>query len=183
MPTAAEERAAATPRPLVPTGDGGEAEAVGRAYFEAVGARDLDAMTALWEPGAIDEIHGLASMRAPEEIHEWFSNTFRAVPDFGMEILDLIASGEKVAVHWHMTGTFSGDARFEGAIATGEKIDISGCDVLTVRNGRIVRNDAYMNGMQMARQLGVFPPQGSGQERAMIGAVNAKTRLTRRFGR
>jgi steroid delta-isomerase-like uncharacterized protein len=183
MPTAAEERAAGAPRPPAATGDGGEAAAVGRAYFEAVGARDVEAMTALWEPGAMDEIHGLASMRAPEEIREWFSNAFRAVPDFRMEILDLIASGEKVAVRWHMTGSFTGDARFEGAIATGESIDITGCDVLTVRNGRIVHNDAYMNGMQMARQLGVFPPQGSGQERAMIGAVNAKTRLTRRLGR
>ena len=157
--------------------------AIGRAYFEAVGARDLDAMTALWEPGAMDEIHGLVSMRAPDDIREWFANTFRAVPDFRMEILDLIADGEKVAVRWHMTGTFSGEARFEGAIATGEAIDITGCDVLTVRDGKIVHNDAYMNGMQMARQLGVFPPQGSGQERAMIGAVNAKTRLARRFGR
>jgi steroid delta-isomerase-like uncharacterized protein len=160
-----------------------DAAAVGKAYFEAVGARDLDAMTALWEPGAMDEIHGLASMRAPEGIREWFANTFRAVPDFQMEILDLVATGEKVAVRWHMTGTFSGDARFEGAIATGERIDISGCDVLTVRDGKIVHNDAYMNGMQMARQLGVFPPQGSGQERAMIGAANLKTRLARRFGR
>ena len=140
-------------------------------------------MTALWEPGAMDEIHGLASMRAPEGIREWFANTFRAVPDFRMEVLDLIASDDKVAVRWHMTGTFTGDARFEGAIATGEKIDITGCDVLTVRDGRIVHNDAYMNGMQMARQLGVFPPQGSGQERAMIGAANAKTRLARRFSR
>ena len=82
-----------------------------------------------------------------------------------------------------MTGTFSGDAKFEGAIGTGAEIDITGCDVLTVRDGKIVHNDAYMNGMQMARQLGVFPPQGSGQERAMIGAANLKTRLARRFGR
>jgi hypothetical protein len=82
-----------------------------------------------------------------------------------------------------MTGTFSGEARFEGAIATGAKIDITGCDVLTVRDGKIVHNDAYMNGMQMARQLGVFPPQGSGQEKAMIGAANLKTRIARKLGR
>ena len=182
MPTLREEQAM--------SGGGGapaagpaDAASIGRAYFEAVGARDLDAMTALWETGAMDEIHGLASIRAPEGIREWFSNTFRAVPDFQMEILDLIASGEKVAVRWHMTGTFSGDTRFEGAIATGEKIDITGCDVLTVRDGRIVHNDAYMNGMQMARQLGVFPPPGSGQERAMIGAVNLRTRLARKLRR
>jgi steroid delta-isomerase-like uncharacterized protein len=159
-----------------------DAAAIGKAYFDAVAAKDLDAMTALWEPGMTDEIHGLVSMRAPDGIREWFSNTFRAVPDFKMEVVDLIAGGEKVAVRWHMTGTFSGDAKFEGAIATGAKIDITGCDVLTVRDGKIVHNDAYMNGMQMARQLGVFPPQGSGQERAMIGGANMKTRLARLLG-
>jgi steroid delta-isomerase-like uncharacterized protein len=160
-----------------------DAAAVGRTYFDAVAAKDVDAMAACWEPGCIDELHGLASLRAPEGVRDWFANTFRAVPDFQMEVVDLIAGGDKVAVRWHLTGTFSGNAKFEGAIATGEKIDITGCDVLTVRDGKIVHNDAYMNGMQMARQLGVFPPQGSGQERAMIGAVNVKTRLARRFGR
>ena len=160
-----------------------DAATVGRGYFDAVAARDVEAMAAFWEPGCIDELHGLASLRAPEGIREWFANTFRAVPDFQMKVIDLIGGDDKVAVRWHMTGTFSGDARFEGAIATGEKIDITGCDVLTVRDGKIVHNDAYLNGMQMARQLGVFPPQGSGQERAMIGAVNAKTRLARRLGR
>ena len=79
-----------------------------------------------------------------------------------MEVLDLVATGDKVVVRWHLTGTFSGDARFEGAIATGESIDITGCDVLTVRDGKIVHNDAYMNGMQMARQLGVLPAAGVG---------------------
>ena len=160
-----------------------ETAAIGKAYFDAVAARDVDAMAACWEPGSIDELHGLASLQAPEGVEEWFSNTFRAVPDFRMEVVDLLATGEKVAVRWHLTGTFSGDAKFEGAIATGAKIDITGCDVLTVRDGKIVHNDAYMNGMQMARQLGVFPPQGSGQERAMIGAANLKTRLARKLGR
>ena len=175
MPTAAEEKAGA---------EGvGDAAAIGKAYFDAVAARDVDAMTAFWEPGGTDELHGLASLRAPEGIRDWFANTFRAVPDFRMEVVDLVSTGEKVAVRWHMTGTFTGDARFEGAIATGAKIDITGCDMLTVRDGKIVHNDAYMNGMQMARQLGVFPPQGSGQERAMIGAVNVKTRLARLFRR
>jgi steroid delta-isomerase-like uncharacterized protein len=160
-----------------------DAAEVGRAYFQAVADRDVDAMAACWEPGCIDELHGVASLRAPEGVREWFANTFRAVPDFQMRVIDLIASGDKVAVRWHMTGTFSGDAKFEGAIATGEKIDITGCDVLTIRDGKITHNDAYMNGMQLARQLGIFPPQGSGQERAMIGAVNARTRLARRLGR
>jgi steroid delta-isomerase-like uncharacterized protein len=160
-----------------------DAAAIGRAYFEAVAARDPAAMAACWEPGSRDILHGVADMRAPEEVEKWFANTFRAVPDFNMEVLDLIADGDRVAVRWHMTGTFSGEAKFEGAIATGERLDITGCDVLTVRDGKIVHNDAYMNGMQLARQLGLLPSQGSGQERAMLAAVNLRTRLARRLKR
>jgi len=52
-----------------------------------------------------------------------------------------------------------------------------------VREGKIVHNDAYLNGMQMARQLGMLPPQGSGQEKALIGATNLKTRLRGLLGR
>jgi steroid delta-isomerase-like uncharacterized protein len=175
MPTAAEENANAV--------EVSGAAAICRGYFEAVAAKDLERMTSFWQPGATDELHGLASLRAPEGIREWFTNLFAAVPDFRIEIVDLIADGEKVAVRWQMTGTFSGEARFEGAVATGATIDISGCDVLTVHGGKIQHNDAYLNGMQMARQLGVLPPQGSGQERAMVGAANLKARLVRRLGR
>jgi steroid delta-isomerase-like uncharacterized protein len=160
-----------------------EAAEVGRSYFEAVAARDAEAMGEHWQPGSVDELHGLASLRAPEGIVAWFSNMFRAVPDFAMEVVDLVADGDKVVVRWHLTGTFTGDARFEGALATGESLDVTGSDMLTVRDGKIVHNDAYMNGMEIARQLGVLPPQGSGQERAMLGAVNAKTRLKALLGR
>jgi steroid delta-isomerase-like uncharacterized protein len=156
-----------------------DAATIGAAYFAAVADRDPEAMGSFWEPGATDELHGVASLRAPEEVVEWFSNAFRAMPDFKMEVVDLIAGGEKVAIRWRVTGTFDGDARFEGAIATGKTVEMTGCDVLTVRDGKIVHNDAYMNGMEMGRQLGLFPPRGSLGERAMIGAVNLRTRAAR----
>ena len=110
--------------------------AVASAYFEAVARRDAAGMTALCEPGGMDELHGVAALRAPEEVREWFANTFAAVPDMRMEVLDLMADGEKVAVRWRMTGKFGGEASFEGMLATGAAIDITGCDVLTVRKRR-----------------------------------------------
>jgi predicted ester cyclase len=151
--------------------------AVARTYFEAVAARDLDAMVAPWEPGSPDIIHGVVEMRVPEDLRSWFGNLFTAFPDFTFETLDVLASGEKAAVRWHATGTFNGSARFEGLDPNGATIDLEGCDVLTVRGGRIVRNDAYMNGAEMARQLGALPPAGSMPEKAMTAALNLKTRL------
>jgi predicted ester cyclase len=159
------------------TSEATETESVARAYFEAVGRRDVEAMVACWEPGTRDVIHGVTDMRVPEDLRAWFGNLFAAFPDFSFEILDVIASGEKAAVHWHASGSFDGSARFEGLLPNGGQVDVQGCDVLTVREGKVVHNDAYMNGAEMARQLGALPPQGSPPERALTAALNLKTRL------
>jgi predicted ester cyclase len=152
---------------------------VARAYFGAVARQDLDGMAACWEPGSLDVIHGLAEMTVPGDLRTWFGELFTAFPDFNFEILDVTAGGEKAAVHWHATGTFDGSASFEGMLPNSSQVDIQGCDVLTVRDGKIVRNDAYMNGTEMARQLGALPPAGSPAERALTAALNVRTRLAR----
>jgi predicted ester cyclase len=156
---------------------------VARSYFEAIAEQDLEAMMAHWEPGGTGEIHGLVELTAPDTYRQWFGNLFEAFPDFRLEILDLVAEGEKAAVRWHATGTFNGSVRFEGMLPTGASVDITGIDLVTVRNGRLQRNEAYMNGAEMAQQLGALPPRGSLQERAMTAALNLKTRLSRLFRR
>lgn len=153
---------------------------VARGYFEAVAARDVEAMASFWQPGTLDVIHGLAELRVPEDLRSWFGNLFAAFPDFSFEILDVVSGGEKAAVHWRATGCFDGSARFEGLMPNGARVDVQGCDVLTVRDGLIVRNDAYMNGAEMARQLGALPPVGSPPEKAMTGLLNLKTRIAAR---
>jgi steroid delta-isomerase-like uncharacterized protein len=157
---------------------------VARSYFEAIARRDLDAMTSHWEPGGTGEIHGLAELHVPDSYREWFGNLFQAFPDFRFEILDVVAEGDKAAVRWRATGTFDGTTSFEGMSPNGSHVEITGFDMLTVRNGLIRRNDAYMNGAEMARQLGALPPPGSFGERTMLGALNARTaagRLLRRL--
>jgi len=160
-----------------------EAGSVARAYFEAIAARDLDAMTEFYEVGGTGEIHGLVELTAPHSYRVWFANLFAAFPDFRFEILDIVAEGDLAAVRWHASGTFDGEVKFEGVDPTGGRVDLTGCDVLRIHNGKIHRNDAYMNGAQMAQQLGALPPTGSLPERAMLGALNLKTRLTRALRR
>ncbi|MEX2105357.1 MAG: nuclear transport factor 2 family protein [Solirubrobacterales bacterium] len=156
---------------------------VARAYFDAVATRDLEAMAACWEPGGLDILHGTAELRVPEDLRTWFGALFAAFPDFSFEVLDVLTGGEKAAVRWRATGTFNGSGRFEGLLPNGQTVDIEGCDVLTVRDGLVVRNDAYMNGAEMARQLGALPPAGSPPERAMTGALNLKTRMVHKLRR
>ncbi|MFP5389433.1 MAG: ester cyclase [Thermoleophilia bacterium] len=150
---------------------------VARGYFEAVTRQDVEAMAAFWEPGAPDVIHGVVDMKVPGDLRTWFGNLFASFPDFHFEVLDVLTAGEKVAVRWQANGTFDGAVGFEGLMPNGSKVTLQGCDVLTVRDGLIRRNDAYMNAMDMARQLGALPAEGSAAEKAMYAALNLKTRL------
>ena len=147
------------------------------AYFAALGRRDVDGMMELWEPGCYGQIYGMAALRAPEGYRQWFGEMlFKAFPDWQLEVLDMVAYGEKAAVRWTATGTFTGPVRFEGLDANGTRIEIEGLDLLTIRDGLIRESRAYTNATEIARQLGAMPPAGSAGERAMLGAVNTMTK-------
>ncbi len=165
-----------TPATKQSTAKKASAKQVATSYFEAMGNRDLDVMMEHWEPGGYGYIHGVATLRAPEGYRELFGAMFRALPDFKMEIVDIVAYGDKAAVRWKATGTFTGPGKFEGLNATGERVEMEGCDLLTISDGLIRENRAYMNATEMARQLGAMPPAGSAGEKAMLGAVNLRTK-------
>ncbi len=155
--------------------DATNARAVVQAYFDAVAARDVDAMAACWEPGGEDRLVGMVELEVPDGLRTWFTSMFEAIPDFRFEVVDMVVDGDRAAVRWRARGTFDGTGRFEGVAPTGASLDVEGCDVLTVRDGKLVANHAYTNGMDLARQMGVMPPAGSAAERAMLAATNAKT--------
>lgn len=152
------------------------AESVALAYFERIAARDAEGMAALWEPGSIDRLVGLADLRAPDEISSWFGDLFAAIPDLELEVLETVVEGPRAAVRWRIRGTFDGTARFAGLEPNGSQVDMEGFDLLTVADEKITGNQAYLNGAEMARQLGALPPDGSLPDKAMLGALNLFTR-------
>lgn len=154
-----------------------EVERVARAYFAAVGARDVEGMLEHWNQPGVGHIHGVADLRAPEGYREWFGALFAAFPDYSFEVIEVVADEQRAAVRWRSTGTFDGVGRFEGLVPNGRTVDVEGCDMVEVRDGKIVALDAYLNGAEMARQLGALPPTGSPPEKAMFGALNLKTRI------
>jgi hydroxyacylglutathione hydrolase len=156
-----------------------EAERVARAYFEAHGRRDLDTVGSLWEPGGIGRIVGLRDLVAPQDVRDFFGELHAAFPDFQLSILTVTAQDDRCAVRWEVTGTFAGPGRFQGLEPTGARVRMEGCDVVQVRDGLVHHLDAYLDGADLARQLGALPPQDSATEQRMTRALNARNRLAR----
>jgi hydroxyacylglutathione hydrolase len=158
------------------SGDG--AEAVARRYFAAIGARDVDAAVAMWAPGGREYVRGQVDVLAPEGVREFIGSLVEAMPDMKMEVVQTTTEGDRCAVNWTLTGTFAGPGSLNGVAATGHPLRLEGVDVLTVRDGKVQANDAFSDGLEVARQIGLMPPQGSPTEQGLMGAFNAKTKLT-----
>jgi len=157
-----------------------------RVYFEAHSRHDVDALRALWDPEVVIEITSQGIFRGPEECGHYFDGLYRAVPDAEM-IVDRIVGEDGVAVvQWRLRGNFSGDPLPAGIDATGGWVELRGCDVVEVSDGKVTRITAYIDGMELARSLGMLPPMDSAGERAMISAFNLATKARRamreRFG-
>lgn len=145
------------------------------AYFEAIAARDTEAMVEQWVPGGVDHFYGMADVTAPGGIKAFFGEMFTAIPDASMSVLDMVAYGDKAAVRWALSGSFNGSGKFQGLAPTGAHVEIEGLDIFTIRDGLIQENYAYTNATELARQLGAAPAAGSIGEKAMLGAVNVRT--------
>jgi hydroxyacylglutathione hydrolase len=154
---------------------------VAREYFEALGRAEGDAPRRFYAPHGRGHIHGIAGPGDREEIAAFFDGLFGAFPDFRLDVLDVVAEGERAAVRWRARGTFAGPRSFIGFEPNGARIDIEGLDMLWVRDERLVRVEAHLNGAEMARQLGALPPQGSVAEERMAKAFNLRTRAKRRL--
>ncbi len=172
------QQAAATRKRI----SGSKAEGVAKRYFEAIDARDLDGAVALWADGGRDNVRGRVDVIAPEGVRTFLGELIDAVPDLRMEVVSTTSEGERCGVHWRLRGTFAGPGRFGGVAPTGSPLDIEGFDLVTVRDGLIQHNDAFTDSMTFARQIGMMPLQGSPGEGRMMGAFNAKTRLTTSLG-
>ena len=122
-------------------------------------------------------ISGVLDSGSREQVRDFFGEVYGAFPDFTLEILDVVSDAEKAVLRWRVRGTFNGSGSFMGIRPTGRSIDLEGMDMIWVRDGKVQRVEAHMDGMTMARQLGAMPPKDSPPERLMFAALNGATRV------
>lgn len=161
--------------------DAAQTERVADAYFGAIAEHDVEAAVALWRPGGRENVRGQVDTTAPDGVRDFLNGLLGPFPDLAFEVVEKTVQDDRAAYRWHATGTFTGTP-FQGVEPTGARLDIEGTDVLIVRDGEIVENNAFADGMTVARQLGLMPPEGSRQELAMKRAFNTKTKVGARLG-
>ncbi len=140
--------------------DAEETERVADAYFAAISDHDVEAAVAMWRPGGRENVRGQVDAprarrgaRLPERDH-------RAVPGPRLHHRREDRAGRPRRLSLGGDAARSRDAPFQGVEPNGARLELEGTDVLIVRDGVIVENNAYADAMTVARQLGLMPPEG-----------------------
>jgi predicted ester cyclase len=117
---------------------------VRRLVERAVGERNID---------VLDE---LAAGEFAEVAKHWVRPFRSAFPDFEMEIVELIAEGDRVVAHFRCSGTHRGE--WLGVPATGRRFEnVDEIYIFRVSDGKLVAAIGVEDNLARLRQLGISP--------------------------
>jgi steroid delta-isomerase-like uncharacterized protein len=173
--TATKARAPAKPR-AQPRTKSKRNEKAAREMFDALAARDLERLASYWDDETIEDIVPVGIYRGREEIRGFFRELLTAFPDFEITVDRVVADAGTAAVGWRATGTFTGGP-FLDIEPNGKRVEMRGCDLMEIEEGKLRRNTVFYDGAGFARDLGLLPPRESGAERAMFSAFNTVTKV------
>ncbi|MCU1308419.1 MAG: hypothetical protein JWN45_3114 [Acidobacteriaceae bacterium] len=124
----------------------------------------------VWNKGrteVIDELfpsdgvmHGLGERggdtRGPTDFKEFFKRMRGAFPDIQVQVEDVVATEDKVAVRFRVTGTHKGDDL--GIEGTNRPIELTGISLARITNGKIQECWNSWDQLGMLQQIGAIAP-------------------------
>jgi steroid delta-isomerase-like uncharacterized protein len=131
-------------------------EVVQRLYREVFEAGDLDVADELVDPDARD-FADAQDRRGPERVKEVAAMLCAAFPDQSWEIHDVIAEGDRVAMHCTWSGTHEGI--FMGIAPTQRPVSAQHVYLFRLRDGKVSEYRAVRDDLTLVAQLGVLPPR------------------------
>jgi steroid delta-isomerase-like uncharacterized protein len=89
-----------------------------------------------------------------EGFKAYYQNYLTGFSDIEFTIVDLFGQGDKIAKHWNFKGKHTGE--FFGIPGTGKSVDIDGVTLAEMKNGKIVREQDFMDNTVFMQQLGLL---------------------------
>jgi steroid delta-isomerase-like uncharacterized protein len=134
-------------------------KALARRWFEEVWNKG--------RPEAIDELldadviaHGLGSngkdLRGPAGFKQFHQKFIGAFPDIRIQVEEVIAERDLVAIRFSGAATHRGDHL--GVAATQKPVTFTGMSFIRCRNGKIVEGWNNFDVMGLMQQIGAVPP-------------------------
>ena len=124
-----------------------------RQFFEeGLGRGNLDLIDELVAPAAV--MHNPLILDAPKSVRGSVEMLRRAFPDLAVEVLDLIAEGDRVAAFLRLSGTNTGAYRRGGA--TNRRASMRAFFIWRIAEGRLAESWGVADRFDFLQQLGII---------------------------
>ena len=153
-------------------------------YLAAWLARDVEGVVAMctedvtWDDPALPETY-----HGHDGVRRFITATFRCFPDLHVDELEppyRSTTRTKVLVPYRLTGTMRGPWEPTNIAPTGRRVSFEGIDEWEFRGERMCRYSTKYDALDVARQMGVVPPHGSGADRLLTRLQHLQARFQRR---
>jgi predicted ester cyclase len=160
--------------------DSGFLDEWSRRWLGAWNVQDVEAILGMCaedveldDPALPEAAHGRAGMRA------FAVDTFATFPDLRLEAREppcLSRPGDGAWLPYRMSGTMSGHWPALDIAPTGAKIDFHGVTEWRFRDELLVLWDTVYDNLEVARQMGIVPAQGSRADRLFTRLQHLRAR-------
>ena len=150
---------------------GGDIEKTIRTHVEGIAKRDLERIRETTSPSFKMESDVLPSFSEDgsttgdrERYFQLWENLWKSFPNSQYEVERLIVSGNMAVCCWHGSGKQQGP--WANVSATGQGLDIHGCSIYEVKDGKISALFNYMDTGRLYGQMGFRPSYVGGSQPA-----------------
>jgi steroid delta-isomerase-like uncharacterized protein len=127
------------------------AELVRRLHDELLRERDLDVVDRFFADGFVSHNNPPGFPPGVEGVKQFFATFRDGFPDASVQIDELVADEDRVAVATTLTGTHTGELM--GIAATGRAVSVTGIDIVRIDGGKIVEHRGLTDIVGLMRQL------------------------------
>jgi steroid delta-isomerase-like uncharacterized protein len=126
-------------------------------FYDGINAGNLGVIDELIADDFVEREEFPGISRDKEGVRQFFTIFRTAFPDMRMEAHEVLVDGDLACVRATMSGTHEGD--FMGMPPSGKRFEVTGFDMVRIRDGRVVEHWGVMDAMKMMQQLGAMPEQ------------------------
>lgn len=113
--------------------------------------RDWDAIREVLHPEYVYTGPDGQKAAGEEGLVAGWSSFAESFPDGEYEITRICTGGDTVVTEFHFGGTQSGE--FDGIAPTGKRVEIDFCNVMQLRDGKVITERDYLDTQGLIRQL------------------------------
>ena len=100
-------------------------------------------------------LHTVPETKGAANAKAYYANYVTGFTDREFTVKETFAQGNKLTKYWIFKGKHTGD--FFGIPATGKTINVEGCTIATIVNGKITEERDFFDNLEFLRQLGLMP--------------------------